>query len=91
MILHTLDRHRDKGLLILRVGIGMMFMRHANSPLFQHSVWHSVRTCSCFADLLEERGDYRLGVLKRAQDQARSGHGRQALDRVNEAAEGVHA
>jgi putative oxidoreductase len=28
MVFHKLDRHRDKGLLILRVGIGIMFMCH---------------------------------------------------------------
>lgn len=28
MILHSLDKHRDAGLLILRVGIGVMFMLH---------------------------------------------------------------
>jgi putative oxidoreductase len=28
VIFHKLDRHRDKGLLILRVGIGIMFMCH---------------------------------------------------------------
>ncbi len=28
MILHTLDRHRDVGLLVLRVGMGVMFMLH---------------------------------------------------------------
>ncbi len=28
MIFHKLDRYRDKGLLILRVGIGIMFMCH---------------------------------------------------------------
>ncbi len=28
MIFHKLDRHRDKGLLILRVGIGIMYMCH---------------------------------------------------------------
>ncbi len=28
MIFHKLDKHRDKGLLILRVGIGIMFMCH---------------------------------------------------------------
>ncbi len=28
MILQKLDQHRDKGLLILRVGIGIMFMCH---------------------------------------------------------------
>ena len=28
MFLHTLDRYRDKGLLILRVGIGISFMFH---------------------------------------------------------------
>ncbi len=28
MIFHNLDKHRDKGLLILRVGIGIMFMCH---------------------------------------------------------------
>jgi putative oxidoreductase len=28
MILHKLDKHRDTGLLILRVGIGIMFMFH---------------------------------------------------------------
>jgi len=28
MIFHKLDKHRDKGLLVLRVGIGIMFMCH---------------------------------------------------------------
>ena len=28
MFLQTLDRHRNKGLLLLRVGIGIMFMCH---------------------------------------------------------------
>jgi putative oxidoreductase len=28
MIFHNLDKHRDEGLLILRVGIGVMFMFH---------------------------------------------------------------
>ena len=28
MILHALDRYRDRGLLILRIGIGIMFMCH---------------------------------------------------------------
>ena|SRR3989338_2243087 len=28
MIFHNLDKHRDEGLLILRVGIGIMFMCH---------------------------------------------------------------
>ena len=28
MILHALDRYRDRGLLILRLGIGIMFMCH---------------------------------------------------------------
>ena len=28
MIFHNLDKHRDKGQLILRVGIGIMFMCH---------------------------------------------------------------
>jgi len=28
MIFHKLDKHRDIGLLILRVGIGIMFMCH---------------------------------------------------------------
>jgi putative oxidoreductase len=28
MILHNLDKHRDKGLLFLRVGIGIAFMAH---------------------------------------------------------------
>jgi putative oxidoreductase len=28
MILHNLDKYRDMGLLILRVGIGIMFMYH---------------------------------------------------------------
>lgn len=28
MLFHELDKHRDKGLLILRVGIGIMFMCH---------------------------------------------------------------
>ncbi len=28
MIFHYLDRYRDKGLLILRIGIGIMFMCH---------------------------------------------------------------
>ncbi len=28
MIFHKLDKHRDKGLLILRIGIGIMFMCH---------------------------------------------------------------
>lgn len=28
MILHSLDKHRDKGLLILRIGIGAAFMCH---------------------------------------------------------------
>ncbi len=28
MIFHKLDRHRDSGILILRVGIGIMFMCH---------------------------------------------------------------
>lgn len=28
MLCHKLDKHRDKGLLILRVGIGIMFMCH---------------------------------------------------------------
>ena len=28
MIFHYLDRHRDKGLLILRIGIGFMFICH---------------------------------------------------------------
>ena len=28
MILQKLDRHRDKGLLFLRIGIGIMFMCH---------------------------------------------------------------
>jgi putative oxidoreductase len=28
MILHKLDRYRDAGLLVLRIGIGVMFMLH---------------------------------------------------------------
>ncbi|MBC8478004.1 DoxX family protein [bacterium] len=28
MLLHELDKHRDKGLLILRIGIGIMFICH---------------------------------------------------------------
>lgn len=28
MILHALDKYRDKGLLVLRIGIGTMFMCH---------------------------------------------------------------
>ena len=33
MILHKLDKHRDIGLLLLRVGIGIMFMFHGYPKL----------------------------------------------------------
>ena len=34
MLFHKLDQHRDKGLLILRIGIGLMFMGHGCPKLF---------------------------------------------------------
>lgn len=34
MILRSLDKYRDVGLLILRVGIGLMFMIHGFPKLF---------------------------------------------------------
>lgn len=33
MIFHSLDKHRDKGLLFLRIGIGIMFMLHGYPKL----------------------------------------------------------
>jgi len=33
MIFHHLDKHRDKGLLILRIGIGFMFICHGYPKL----------------------------------------------------------
>jgi putative oxidoreductase len=41
MIFHKLDKHRDKGLLILRVGIGIMFMCHGFPKLTAGNVYVS--------------------------------------------------
>jgi len=34
MVFHWLDKYRDKGLLILRIGIGLMFMYHGYGKVF---------------------------------------------------------
>jgi putative oxidoreductase len=43
MAMTTLDKHRDVGLLILRIGIGAMFIYHGAPKIFGgHQMWTNV-------------------------------------------------
>ncbi len=52
MILQQLDKHRDLGLLILRVGIGLMFILHGYPKLFGGpDVWAKLGSVLSFAGI----------------------------------------